>query len=203
MEAFWEAGQRIFMMFNTSFSYEILDSFEDFFSLLKEKPGEAGLPIRVRILERARRVGATMRSGGAATSPLLSSRRQEAVLENDNEAVDNVEGDGFTRAGIEEMLEQFKKMVEDIEQVDEPTSSLSIVKRIVAGKFCAVGGGQFISRPPPRHFCATSQSHRREGQALREAAAEYCSSGNNGLRRARISLTSQVNDVHTRPQTQK
>jgi hypothetical protein len=120
-----EQANESFMTFNTSFSYEILDSFGDFFSLLNKKKS-AGEKLDYLFAYtytlNAHDVWAHDHEvGWGGHKPLAKlAKTWKDVLANDNEAVDIVEGDGFTRAGIEEMLEQFKKMVEDIEQVDEP-----------------------------------------------------------------------------------
>ena len=112
-----------FMMFTTSFSYEVLQAFDDFFSLLKKKKTAGEKFDYLFAFTRSVQDHDTWMHdhevGWGGHKPIAKlAKAWKEVLANDNEALGIA--DDFTRPGIVTMLDEFKKSVEDIEQCDEP-----------------------------------------------------------------------------------
>ena len=118
-----QAGEGGLMMFDTSFSYEVLDSFDTFFKLLKKKKDPKDkFNYLFAYTHELKSNDVWMHDhecGWGGHKPIAKlAKAWKELLVNDDATLGIL--DDFSRPGIMEDLQQFKKQVEDIEQYEEP-----------------------------------------------------------------------------------
>jgi hypothetical protein len=112
-----------FMMFNTSFSYEVIDSYNKFSSRLtrnKDKAVQFDTLFGYTYTLRSNDVWMHDHECGWGGHRFISAlaKRWKTILALSDEELGIK--DSFTRAGVVTFLNQFKNLVESIEQFDEP-----------------------------------------------------------------------------------
>ena len=116
-----EQANESFMMFNTSFSYDILDSFEYFRSDLyaKAKTASAKVDLLFAYTYNLKEFDTWMHDNEGGMDGMVKGLASmwKRILKNDDEKL-GIDAE-YTRPGITQFLADFKKQVEDMEVGDD------------------------------------------------------------------------------------